>query len=108
MGCKPGPLLSVPAPVLYSSLDSLLDSLCPLGLGTLISLAQFLLKAEDQKVMMAGNLTNNQQKWILKQYWKTENAKKVRQKRAEELDTPSPSRQIIYRICDTFDEMVPL
>lgn len=53
---------------------------------------------------MAGNLTNDQRKWILKQYWKTENAEKVRQKWAEEFDTPSPSRQTIYRIRDKFDE----
>jgi len=37
---------------------------------------------------MADNLTNNQWKWILKKYWKTENAKKIRQKWAEEFDTP--------------------
>ncbi|XP_037020829.2 uncharacterized protein LOC119063554 isoform X1 [Artibeus jamaicensis] len=55
-------------------------------------------------VMMAGNLTNDQRKWILKQYWKTENAEKVRQKWAEEFDTPSPSRQTIYRIRDKFDK----
>jgi len=29
---------------------------------------------------MADNLTNDQRKWILKQYWKTENAEKFRQK----------------------------
>jgi len=52
---------------------------------------------------MADNLTNDQWKWILKQCWKTENAEKVRQKWAEEFDTP-PSRQTIYRICDKFDE----
>jgi len=37
---------------------------------------------------MADNFTNNQWKWILKKYWKTENAKKVWQKWAEEFDTP--------------------
>jgi transposase len=55
--------------------------------------------------MMADNLTNDQRKWILKkQYWKTENAEKVRQKWAEESDTPPTSRQTIYRIRDKFDE----
>jgi len=27
--------------------------------------------------MMAGNLSIEQRKWILKQYWKTENAERV-------------------------------
>ena len=35
---------------------------------------------------MADNLTNDLWKWILKQYWKTENAQKFRQKWAEEFD----------------------
>ena len=34
---------------------------------------------------MADNLTKVQRKWILKQYWKTENAEKVRQKWAKYL-----------------------
>jgi hypothetical protein len=54
--------------------------------------------------MMADNLTNNQRKWIFKQCWKTENAQTVRQKWAKEFVTPAPSRQIIYRIRDKFDE----
>ena len=54
--------------------------------------------------MMADDLTGNQRKRILKQYWKTENAEKVRQKWAKEFDTPPPSTQTIYRICDKFDE----
>ena len=54
---------------------------------------------------MADNLTNDQRKWILKQYWKTENAEKFRQKWAKEYDTPSPSRQTVYRIRGTFDEI---
>jgi hypothetical protein len=53
---------------------------------------------------MADNLTNDQRKWILKQYWKTENAEKVRQKWAKEFDTPPTIRQAIYRIRDKFDE----
>ena len=56
------------------------------------------------EIQMADNLTNDQRKWILKQYWKTENAEKFRQNLAEELDTPPPSRQTIYRIHDKFDE----
>ena len=44
---------------------------------------------------MADNLTKDQRKWVLKQYWKTENAEKFRQKWAEEIDTPPPSRQFI-------------
>jgi hypothetical protein len=28
--------------------------------------------------MMAGNLSIEQRKWILKQYWKTENAERLR------------------------------
>jgi len=53
---------------------------------------------------MADNLANYQRKWILKQYWKTENAEKVRQKWAEGFDTPPPSRQTIYRIRNKFYE----
>jgi hypothetical protein len=52
---------------------------------------------------MADNLTNDQQNWILKQYWKTGNARKVQQKWAIEFDTLPPSRQTIYRIRDKFD-----
>ena len=54
--------------------------------------------------MMADNLTKVQRKWILKQYWKTENTENFRQKWAEEFDTPPPSRQTIYRIRDKFYE----
>ena len=53
---------------------------------------------------MADNLTKDQPKWILKKYWKTENVEKIRQKWAENFDTPPPSRQTIYRIRDKFDE----
>jgi len=53
---------------------------------------------------MADNLTNDQWQLILKKYWKTEKVKKVWQKWAEEFDTPPPSRQTIYRICNKFDE----
>jgi len=56
------------------------------------------------EIKMADNLTNDQRKWILKEYWKTENAETFRQKWAEEFDTPPPSRQTIYRIRDKFHE----
>jgi len=51
---------------------------------------------------MADNLTNDQRKWILKQYQKKENAERFQQKWAEEFDSPPLSRQTIYRICDKF------
>jgi hypothetical protein len=53
---------------------------------------------------MAGNLTNDQRKWVIKQYWKTENAEKFQWKWAEEFDTPSPTRLTIYRLHDKFDQ----
>ena len=49
--------------------------------------------------MMAGNLRIEQRKWILKQYWKTENAERVR----TAFNTPPPTRLTIYRIRDKFD-----
>jgi transposase len=54
--------------------------------------------------MLADDLTNEQRKWILKQYWKIENVEKVRQKWAKEFDTSPRSRLTIYRISDKFDE----
>jgi hypothetical protein len=53
--------------------------------------------------MMANNLTKDQQKWKLKQYWKTKNAGEVRQKWAKEFDTPPPSKakQSHYRPGET-------
>jgi hypothetical protein len=45
---------------------------------------------------MAGNLTNDQRKWVIEQYWKTENSEKVRQKWAEEFDTPPPTGLTVY------------
>jgi hypothetical protein len=53
--------------------------------------------------MMAGNLSIEQRKWILKQYWKTENAERVRTAWVKEFNTPPPTRLIIYRIRDKFD-----
>ena len=53
--------------------------------------------------MMAGNLSIEQRKWILKQYWKTENADRVRTAWVETFNTPPPTRLTIYRIRDKFD-----
>ena len=53
---------------------------------------------------MVDNLTSDQRKCILKQYCKTENVEKFRQKLAEVFDTPPPSRQTICRIRDKFYE----
>jgi len=36
---------------------------------------------------MAGNLSIQQRKWIVKQYWKTENAERVRTAWVEEFNT---------------------
>jgi len=53
--------------------------------------------------MMAGNLSIEQRKWILKQYWKTENAERVSTAWVEVFNTPPPTRLAIYRIRDKFD-----
>jgi hypothetical protein len=53
--------------------------------------------------MMAGNLSIEQRKWILKQYWKTENAERVRTAGVEAFNTPPPTRLTIDRIRDKFD-----
>ncbi|CAI9729018.1 Hypothetical predicted protein [Octopus vulgaris] len=53
---------------------------------------------------MAGNLTNEERKWILKQYWKTGNAELVRQKWTEEFQRPAPSRLTVYRIRNKFEQ----
>jgi hypothetical protein len=50
--------------------------------------------------MMVGNLNIEQRKWILKQYWKTENAERVRTAWVEAFNTPPPTRLTIYRIRD--------
>jgi hypothetical protein len=55
--------------------------------------------------MMAGNLIIEQRKWILKQYWKTENAEWVHTAWVEEFNTPPPTCLTIYRIRDKFDAM---
>ena len=53
--------------------------------------------------MMAGNLSTEQRKWILKQYWKTENAERVSTAWVEAFNTPPPTCLAIYRIRDKFD-----
>jgi len=54
--------------------------------------------------MMAGNLSIEQRKRILKQYWKNENAERVRTAWVDAFNTPSPTRLTIYRVRDKFDE----
>ena len=53
--------------------------------------------------MIAGNLSTEQRKWILKQYWRTENAERVRTAWVEAFNTPPQTRLTIYRIRDKFD-----
>ena len=53
--------------------------------------------------MVAGNLSIEQRKWIVKQYWKTENAEQVRPAGVEAFNTSPPTRLTIYRIRDKFD-----
>ena len=55
--------------------------------------------------MVAGNLSIEQRKWILKQYWKTENAKRVRTAWVEAFNTPPPTCLTTYHIRDKFDSM---
>ena len=53
---------------------------------------------------MAGNLTDDERKWILKMYWKSENAETVRNEWRDTFQTDPTSRQSIYRIRDKFEE----
>jgi len=53
---------------------------------------------------MAGNLTDDERKWILRLYWKSENAETVRKEWRDTFQTDPPSRQSIYRIRDKFEE----
>jgi hypothetical protein len=53
--------------------------------------------------MMAGNLSIEQRKWILKQYWKTENAERVRTAWVEAFNTPPPTLLTVYRVRDKLD-----
>ena len=45
-----------------------------------------------------GNLTDEQCKWILKQYWKTENSELIRKQWIETFLTPPPTRLFYYCI----------
>ena len=53
---------------------------------------------------MANNLSLEQRKWILKKYWKYENAETVCRAWQEGFDTPPPSRLTIYRIRNKFNK----
>jgi hypothetical protein len=53
--------------------------------------------------MMAGNLNIEQRKWIVKHYWKTENAERVRTAWVEAFNTPPLTHLTFYRIRDKFD-----
>jgi hypothetical protein len=48
--------------------------------------------------MMAGNLSIEHRKWILKQYWKTENAERVRTAWIEAFNTPPPTRVVKNKV----------
>ena len=50
-----------------------------------------------------NNLTLDERKWLLKQYWKTENARQVRDAWQAHFQTPPPSRQAIYKLRDKFE-----
>ena len=52
---------------------------------------------------MAGNLSIEQRKRNLKQYWKTENAERVLTAWVEAFNTPPPAHLTIYRIRDKSD-----
>ena len=52
---------------------------------------------------MAGNLTDKQLKWVLKQCWKIENSKRVRVQWIETFATPPRTRLTIYRLRDKFE-----
>jgi len=56
--------------------------------------------------MMAGDLSIEQGKWIVRQHWKTENAERVRRAWVEAFNTPPPTRLTIYSIRDKFDATV--
>ena len=53
---------------------------------------------------MSGHLTTEQRKWVIKEYWKCENAERVREKWSQLFDIPAPSRLSIYRLRDKFDQ----
>ena len=54
---------------------------------------------------MANNLNEEPRKWILKKYWKYENAEMVRTLWQEAFHTPPSSQHTIYRLRNKFDKM---
>ena len=52
---------------------------------------------------MANNLNTDERKWVLKEYWKSQNAETVRINWVETFGTQAPTRLTIYRIRDKFD-----
>ena len=52
---------------------------------------------------MANNLTDEECKWILKRYWKTENSERVREQWRETFASPPPTRLVIYRLQEKFE-----
>ena len=52
--------------------------------------------------MIAGNLSKEQIIWILKQYWKTENAEAVSTAWVETFNAPPRTRLTIYGVRDKF------
>jgi len=52
---------------------------------------------------MTGNLSVEQRKWIVEQYWKSENAERVSTAWVEEFNTPPPTCLTIFRMRDKFD-----
>lgn len=53
---------------------------------------------------MAPALSPDERKWIIKHYWKTENAEEVRQMWVTMFGTDPPSRQAIYAIRNKFEQ----
>ena len=53
---------------------------------------------------MANNLNEEHREWILKKYWKYENAETVRTLWQEAFHTPPPSRHTIYHLRNKFDK----
>ncbi|GFY75210.1 putative mariner [Trichonephila inaurata madagascariensis] len=52
---------------------------------------------------MVGNLSEEHRRWILKTYWKYENAEAVRRIQENEFHLPTPSLFTIYHIPDRFE-----
>jgi hypothetical protein len=52
---------------------------------------------------MANHLNADAIKWVLKEYWKSQNAETIRIKWVETFGTQAPKRQTIYSIRDKFD-----